>query len=184
MGIISKSDLSKGLECYVNAESSRGWKYGDHVAPESVLSRTCYGIIYAACSITSGSGKWTTIALNTTGSEYIALSTDMRKEIPFIKLTAEIASMFGLLTLKPIFKYKVWEDNDSFITVAKAHRFAPRKKHISIKYHRFWSFVLDGTSVVNPIDTPEQFAVMLTKSLNSYTGSDAYMCQNYCSIVV
>ena len=33
--------------------------------------------------------------------------------------------MFGLLTCKLVFKCKVWEDNDSCITVAKAPKFTP-----------------------------------------------------------
>ena len=83
----------------------------------------------------------------------------------FIKLTKEIASIFGLLTRKPVFKCKVWEDNDSCITVAKAPTFTPCTKHIAIKYHHFRSFVSEGTIVINPIDTSEQLADMLTKPL-------------------
>ena len=44
-GIIFKPDLSKGLECYVDADFAGGWKDGDHDAPESVLSRTGYVIM-------------------------------------------------------------------------------------------------------------------------------------------
>ena len=164
-GIIFKPDLSKGLECYVDADFAGGWKDGDHDAPESVLSRTGYVIMYAGCPITWGSRMQTEIALSTTESEYIALSTAMREVIPFIQLMKEIASMFGLLTRKPVFKCKVWEDNDSCITVAKAPKFTPRTKHIAIKYHHFRSFVSEGTIVINPIDTSEQLADMLTKPL-------------------
>ena len=164
-GIIFKPDLSKGLECYVDADFAGGWKDGDHDAPESVLSRTGYVIMYAGCPITWGSRMQTEIALSTTESEYIALSTAMREVIPFIHLMKEIASMFGLLTRKPVFKCQVWEDNDSCITVAKAPKFTPRTKHIAIKYHHFRSFVSDGSIVINPIDTSEQLADIFTKPL-------------------
>ena len=89
----------------------------------------------------------------------------MLEVIPVIQLMKEIASLFRLLTRTPIFKCKVWEDNDSCSTVAKDPKFTLRTKHIAIKYHHFRSFVSDGTIVINPIDTSEQFADMLTKPL-------------------
>ena len=54
-GIMFRPDLSKGLECFVDAEFAGGWKDGDHDFPESVLSRTGYVIMFAGCPITWGS---------------------------------------------------------------------------------------------------------------------------------
>ena len=51
-GIIFKPDLFKGFECYVNTHVAGRWKDGDHDAPESVLSRIGYVIMYAGCPIT------------------------------------------------------------------------------------------------------------------------------------
>ena len=164
-GIIFRPDLSKGLECFVDADFAGGWKDGDHDSPESVLSRTGFVIMYAGCPITWGSKLQTEIALSTTESEYIALSTAMREDIPFLGLMEEIGGIFGLLTRKPVFKCTVWEDNDSCIVVAKSPKFTPRTKHIAIKYHHFRSFVASGKIVVNPIDTTEQLADILTKPL-------------------
>jgi hypothetical protein len=164
-GIIFRPDLSKGLECYVDADFAGGWKDGDHDSPESVLSRTGYVIMFAGCPITWGSKLQTEIALSTTESEYIALSTSMREVIPFLGLMQEIGDIFGLLPKKPVFKCTVWEDNNSCITVAKSPKFTPRTKHIAIKYHHFRSFVSEGRIVINPINTTEQLADMLTKPL-------------------
>ena len=122
-------------------------------------------IVYTGYPIAWGSRIQTKIALSTTESEYIALSTAIHEVIPFIQLMKETASMFGSLTHKPVFKCKVWEDNDSCITVAKAPKFSPRTKHTAIKYHHFKSFGLDGTIVVNLIVTSEELANMLTKPL-------------------
>ena len=151
----------------MDADFAGGWKDGDHDCPESVLSRTGFVIMYAGCPITWGSKMQTEIALSTTESEYIALSTAMREVIPFLGLMKEIASIFGLLTRKPVFKCTVWEDNDSCITVAKSPKFTPRTKHIAIKYHHFRSYVYDGQIVINPIDTTEQLADILTKPLQA-----------------
>ena len=85
-GIIYKPDISKVLECYVDADFAWAWWDGDHDSPESVLSRTGYVIMYAGCPITWSSKLQTEIALSTTESEYIALSTAMREVIPFLNL--------------------------------------------------------------------------------------------------
>ena len=164
-GIIYEPDISRGLECFVDADFAGGWKDGDHSSPESVLSRTGYVIMYAGCPITWGSKMQTEIALSTTESEYIALSTAMREVIPFLNLMKEIAGIFGLLTRKPVFRCTVWEDNESCITVAKSPKFTPRTKHIAIKYHHFRHFVSDGTLIIKSIDTAEQIADIFTKPL-------------------
>ena len=65
-----------------------------------------------------------------------------------------------------MFKCAVWEDNNSYITVAKCPKYTPRTKHIAIKYHYFRSFVTDGSIIINPIDTSEQIVDILTKPLS------------------
>ena len=121
--------------------------------------------MFAGCPISWGSRLQTEIALSTTESEYIALSTAMREVIPFMGLLQEISDTFGILARKPVFKCTVWEDNDSCITVANAPKFTPRTKHIAIKYHHFRSYVANGSIIINPIDTSEQLADILTKPL-------------------
>ena len=54
-GIIFRPGLSKGLECFVDADFTGGLKDGDYGSPESVLSRTGYVIMFAGCPITWGS---------------------------------------------------------------------------------------------------------------------------------
>ena len=133
MKVLYKPDISRGLGCYVDADFAGGWKDGDHTSPESVLSRTGYVIMYTGCPITWSSKLQTEIALNTTESEYIALSTAMREVIPFLNLMQEISDLFPVSKKKPIFKCKVFEDNESCIKVAKSPKFTPRTKHIAIK---------------------------------------------------
>ncbi len=36
-GLIFKPDLSKGLECYVDANFAGGWSSGNHENPEAAL---------------------------------------------------------------------------------------------------------------------------------------------------
>ena len=44
--MIFKHDQNKGVECYVDADFSDGWKSIDAENPVNVLSRTGYVIIY------------------------------------------------------------------------------------------------------------------------------------------
>ena len=54
-GVVYIPDITRGLECYVDAIFAGGWKDGNHGSPESVLSRTGFVIMYAGCPITWGS---------------------------------------------------------------------------------------------------------------------------------
>ena len=81
----------------------------------------------------------------------------------------ETSDLFGLNDNQPIFKCKVWEDNESCIKVAKSPKFTPRTKHIAIKYHHFRRFVQDGTIDIRSIDTKEQIADIFTKPLPEAT---------------
>ena len=89
----------------------------------------------------------------------------MREVIPFLNLMQETVKLFGLNNQQPLFRCKVWEDNESCIKVAKSPKFTPRTKHIAIKYHHFRSFVQDGTIDIRSIDTKEQIADIFTKPL-------------------
>ena len=174
-GLIFKPDLSRGLECYVDADFAGGWKDGDQDNPESVLSRSGFVIMYAGCPITWSSKLQTEIALSTTESEYIALSSAMREVIPFMNLMQETQDLFEIKHDKPIFHCTVWEDNESAIKVAKSPKFTPRTKHIAIKYHHFRRYVTDGTIDIRSIDTKDQIADMLTKPLS---GKDfCFLCR-------
>jgi len=121
--------------------------------------------MFAGCPITWQSKLQTEIALSTTESEYIALSTAMREVIPFLNLLKEISGVFDLPSTKPVFNCKVWEDNESCIRVATSPQFTGHTKHIAIKYHHFRSFVKNGTISIHSIDTKEQLADILTKPL-------------------
>ena len=156
--MIYRPDITRGLECYVDADFSGGWKYGNHDSPELVLSRTGFVIMYAGCPIIWGSKLQTEISLSTTESEYITLSSAIQEVIPFLVLMKETVGLFGLLTRDPVFRCTVWEDNKSCITVAKSPKFTPRTKHIAIKYYHFRRFVSDGTIIINSIDTAEKIA--------------------------
>ena len=106
-GIIFKPDVSRGLECHVDADFAGGWVGGDHSDPEQVLSRAGYVISYAGCPIYWVSKMESEIALSTTEAEYIALSMAMRDVLPFLNLMAEIQEFLPVSELQPQFFCKV-----------------------------------------------------------------------------
>ena len=65
-GIHYKPDMTRVLECYVDADFAGCWSYGDHTNPECVLSRTSFVIMYAGCPLTWCSKLQMEIDLSTT----------------------------------------------------------------------------------------------------------------------
>ena len=168
-GIIFVPDVSRGLECHVDADFAGGWADGDQSNPESVLSRAGYVISYAGCPIHWCSKMETEIALSTTEAEYIALSMAMRDVLPFLNLMSEMKVFLPISDNDPKFFCKVWEDNQSCIKVAKNPKFTPRTKHIALKYHHFRHFVSNGTIAIEYVATAEQTADIFTKPLPEKT---------------
>jgi hypothetical protein len=165
-GIIINPDKKKGLQCFVNADFAGGWNQADAKNAESVLSRTGYVIMLFDNPLYWCSKLQTEIALLTTEAEYIALSQALREVIPLMNLLKEIDKAFKIGIEVPKIHCKVWEDNESCISIAKNQKFSPRTKHIAIKWHHFRQHVKDGTISIHSIDTKEQTADIFTKPLD------------------
>jgi hypothetical protein len=166
-GIIYNPDISKGLECYVDADFAGGWQNADAEDADNVLSRTGMVLMYANCPIFWFSRLQTEIALSTAESEYIALSAALRAVIPCMTMMEEINEVFPLHIDKPNFVCKVHEDNQSCIKMATGTKFSPRTKHIALKYHHFRSHVKKGRIHIRYKPSAEQLADILTKPLSN-----------------
>ena len=164
-GIKFTPDLSKGVECFVDADFAGGFSKEMASDSSSLYSRTGFVIFYAGCPVLWASKMQTEIALSTAESEYIALSTALRDVIPFLNLLQEIKEVFNINNKTTKFYCQAFEDNESCITIAKAKKFTPRTKHIALKYHHFREYVKNGKIEINSIDTLEQTADILTKPL-------------------
>ena len=71
-------------------------------------------------------------------------------EVPYIKL---------------ILKYKVFEDNQSTITLAKVPLMLPRTKYISLKYYHFCQFILNGSVDIKYARIEDEVGDIFTKPL-------------------
>jgi hypothetical protein len=166
-GIKYKVDLSKGLECYVDADFAGGWDQTDPHDASNLMSRSGFIIEYADCPIYWSSKLQTEIALNTAEVEYIVLSSSLCEVIPLMTVMDELNEVFPLLMEMPKFYCKVWEDNQSCIAMATSQKFTPRTKHIALKYHHFKGYVELGRIQINYIHTERQQADILTKPVRT-----------------
>ena len=166
-GIIYNPDISKGLECFVDADFAGGYTPETADDAANLMSRTGMIIMYANCPIYWRSSLQTEIALSTAEAEYIALSSALREVLPLMTMMEEIADVFPLHINKPNFVCKVHEDNQSCIKMATGTKFSPRTKHIALKYHHFKTHVKSGRIDISYTPTDQQLADLLTKPLPS-----------------
>ena len=85
-GIIYETDISKGLECCVDADFAGGWSNADADDADNVMSRTGFIIMYTNCPVYWRSALQTEITLSTAEAECIALSQSLREVIPLMTL--------------------------------------------------------------------------------------------------
>ena len=159
-------DMSRGIECFVDADFAGNRRPEDAEDRTSLLSRTGFVIFFWGCPITWVSKLQTEVALSTTEAEYIALSHSVRELIPFRNLTLELQIRLDLLPSNTTISCKVFEDNNGALELATKPKFRPRTKHIAIKYHHSRGSVKSGAIEVLPIDTLEQVADIFTKALD------------------
>lgn len=81
-GLILKPSTSLTLDMFVDADFAGMWHKEYAALRTNVLSRTGFVITFCGCPITWCSKLQTEIALSTTESEYIALSTATRELLP------------------------------------------------------------------------------------------------------
>ena len=171
-GLKLKMNKKKGIECYVDADFAGGYDKNNPKNPRDLLSRTGYVLKYAGCPLIWASKLQQTIALSTTESEYMALSTAMREVIYVMNLIDELKENgVDLIEKQPIIKCEVFEDNVGAIELAKLPKLRPRTKHIAVQYHHFRTLTERGLNGEDPrvkvqyITTALQEADIMTKPL-------------------
>ena len=78
----------------------------------------------------------------------------------------QMDKVFPIGIQTPKIHCKVWEDNESCISIAKNQKFSPQTKHIAIKWHHFRSFVNDGSVSIHSIDVMQKSLVDKDKDLS------------------
>jgi Reverse transcriptase (RNA-dependent DNA polymerase) len=118
-GIICKP-TSESLTSYADAAFAGDWL--PEIAEKdasTARSRSGYVIIYAGCPLVWSSKLQTEIALSTTESEYIALSSALREVIPLRRLVQEMSNAgFDMPSGKGKVMCKAFEDNSGAYEMA------------------------------------------------------------------
>jgi hypothetical protein len=168
-GITLEPDLTKGLDCWVDADFAGLWGYEDDQDPVSVKSRTGFSLTLFGCPIIWSSKLQTDITLSSTAAEYVAFSMAMRELIPMRALLQEIAERMDLPILQEsLVLSTAFEDNQSCLSCINVPKMSTRNKYLALKYHFFRSFIgqSDGKGIVAKyIPTTLQRADILTKGL-------------------
>ena len=145
-----KPDMTKGIECFVDADLAGGWDQIDSGNPDIVLSRT-------------GFVMQSEIALSTTESEYSDESSNEGCH------TIDDSSSRNRCHTRPTYS-QTFDSLQGFhsnrcIAVAESTKFTPRT-HISIKYQHFRSFVKRNIIRILPNRYQRTYCRYLTKLLD------------------
>ncbi len=99
--------------------------------------------------------------------------------IPLKELIKEMHERKFDITNSQSYVYcKVFEDNSCTLELTRLPRLRPRPKHIKVCYHHFREHVRKGLIKIFPIDTKDQIADSLTKTLaqNLFVRHRKLMC--------
>ena len=140
------------------------------LTPRTPPARHSYIIMYAGCPILWALQLQMEIALSSTESKFITLSTALHATIPIMELVKELKGQgFDMVSTQPIFHCCVFEDNSGTLKIAKVPKMRPHTKHINVKFHHFWDYVECSEITLHAINTHNQPADMLTKLLATPT---------------
>lgn len=100
------------------------------------------------------------VALSTTESEYIALSSSVREVLWLKQLAREIDDQPQKLVI-------IRCDNQSAINLGESEAFRPRTKHIDIRYHHIREKIEKKIIELEYVETEKMIADSLTKAVST-----------------
>ncbi len=154
------------FDIYIDANFAGNWKQSKAESQDTAHSQHGYIILYAGCPILWASQLQMEIALSSTESKFIGLSTALHATIPIMESVKELKGQgFDMVSTQLTVHCCVFEDNSSALEIAKVPKMHPCTKHINVKFHHFWDYVECGEIMLHAINTYDQPADMLTKPL-------------------
>ena len=81
------------------------------------------------------------VALSSTETEHIALSTTIQETALMTHLLRELSAVMDVPECRATMKHTVFEDNNGALELAKGQKMRPITKHIAIKYHHSRDFL-------------------------------------------
>ena len=169
-GLIIRPSASLKIDLYVDASFAGMWGYEDRHDPACTKSRTGYVLFVGGCPIVWGSKLQNEVAGSTMEAEYIAMSEAMKHLIVLKRLVVAFCRAIQVdpETVSDLMT-TVFQDNSAALTLANLEppRMTPRTKHFAIKYHWFRDLLKPMKIQIVPINTDNQIADILTKSLGA-----------------
>jgi len=100
------------FDVYVDADFVSNWNHSEAKSWDTAHSRHGYIILYTGCPILWASQLQMEIALSSTESEFISLSTTLHTTIPIMELVKELKGQgFDVVSTQPMVHCCVFEDN-------------------------------------------------------------------------
>ena len=167
-GIILHPDTTQSFLVWAGADFVGNWSQETAISNVTTAkSRSEFLITYSGCPISWASRMQTEVALSTTESEYISLSSALQETIPMMNLVQEFKDKFATSTVVsiPTICCMLFEDNSGALKLANTLKMHPHTKHINIKYHHFREFIRRGLVLIQSISTNNQLADIFTKPL-------------------
>lgn len=166
--ITMKIRYERGEKNYMVTYSDADW------GSDSDKRRSCTGYVV---KMSNGAISWCSqrqsiVALSSTESEYIALSSTVR-EILWVK---QLAKECGERKLSPVV---IHCDNQSAIDLTDVEAFRPRTKHIDIRFHHTREKIECGIIDLKFIPTEKMVADSLTKPVSSQ--KTKLCCEGVCA---
>ena len=127
------------------------------------LSRVIFTI--AGFAVSQKTSLQATVALSTTEAEYMAISEACKEAIWLRGLNSKLCQVTSCITIHC--------DSQSTICLTKDQMFHERTKHIDVRYHFIRVVIADGDVKVCKINTRDNPADMLTKSV---PGAKSKLC--------
>ncbi len=114
------------FDVYVDADFAGNWKQSEADSRDTACSRHGYIILYTGCPILWASQLQTEIALSSTESEFVSLSTALHATIPIMELVKELKSQrFDMVSTQPTVHCRVFEDNSGALKITQIPNMHP-----------------------------------------------------------
>ena len=97
--------------------------------------------------------------------KYTALLAALRETILITHFLKEISLVIGISDCNKTMKCIVFKDNNEVLELVKSSKIRFHTKYFAIKYHYFYTHIQNSNIMIEKVDTAEQEADFLTKSL-------------------
>lgn len=128
--------------------------------------------MFAGCAVSCKAHLQATVALSTIEAEYMAITKVVKEAIWLQNIYEELT--------QDIRRLEVLCDSQSAICLTKDNMFHDRTKHIDVRYHFVREVIDKGDIVVVKVNTKDDVADMLTKTLH---GAKLQHCLDLAGVV-